>query len=132
MKWFIGVLLLLVVALIFDLSLLAYAMYALLAVLLVSRFLSRSWINNLQATREIDRLEANVGETVTVGVNVRNTGWLPVVWLQMRMRDIARGAAEVGALPRRFWRYFWLWFAIGVPALVLFLGIFWLMVAKPA
>ena len=70
MKWFIGVLLLLVVALIFDLSLLAYAMYALLAVLLVSRFLSRSWINNLQATREIDRLEANVGETVTVGVNV--------------------------------------------------------------
>lgn len=81
MKWFIGVLLLLLVALIFDLSLLAYAMYALLGVMLVSRFLTRTWINNLSATREIDRLQANVGDTVTVGVNVKNSGWLPVIWV---------------------------------------------------
>ena len=58
--------------------------------------------------------------------------WLPVVWLQMRMRDIARSGAEAGALPRRFWTFFWTWFGLGVPALFLFLGIFWLMVAKPS
>jgi uncharacterized repeat protein (TIGR01451 family) len=81
MKWFLGVLLLLAIALVFDLSLLAYAMYALLAVMLASRFLARTWINNLTATREVDRLEANVGDTVTVGVSVKNNGWLPVVWV---------------------------------------------------
>ena len=59
--------------------------------------------------------------------------WLPVVVLQMRMRDIAQAAAAASAvLPTRFWRLFWLWFALGVPALLLFLGIFWLMVAKPS
>ena len=58
--------------------------------------------------------------------------WLPVVWLQIRMRDIAQEAAQVGALPPRFWRFFWAWVVLGVPALLLFLVIFWLMIAKPA
>ena len=58
--------------------------------------------------------------------------WLPVVWLQIRMRDLAQDALQKGSLPPRFWRFFWLWVALGVPALVLFLAIFWLMVAKPA
>ena len=58
--------------------------------------------------------------------------WLPVVWLQIRMRDIAQDGLKKGALPARFWRFFWFWVALGVPALVLFLAIFWLMVAKPA
>jgi uncharacterized membrane protein len=57
--------------------------------------------------------------------------WLPVVWLQMRMRDVAVRASEDGLpLPPVFWRYFGWWMALGVPALFAFLGIFWLMVAK--
>jgi len=59
--------------------------------------------------------------------------WLPVVWLQMRLRDVAAQAlCEGGPLPPLYWRYFRWWFALGVPALGAFLAIFWLMVAKPA
>jgi uncharacterized membrane protein len=58
--------------------------------------------------------------------------WVPVVWLQMRLRDIAMEAAGTGAdLPPRYWRYFRTWVALGVPAFIAFVIIFWLMVAKP-
>jgi uncharacterized membrane protein len=58
--------------------------------------------------------------------------WLPVVWMQMRMRDLA--AAAVGndaSLPRAYHRLFWLWFAFGFPAFGAVVGIFWLMIARP-
>ncbi|OZI72571.1 DUF2269 family protein [Bordetella genomosp. 2] len=59
--------------------------------------------------------------------------WLPVVWLQMRLRDLARAAAARGAaLPPAYWRYFRLWFALGVVAFVAFVAIFYLMTVKPA
>lgn len=80
MNWLVGAVLLLIAALILDLGLLAYAMYALLAVLLVSRYLTRTWAENLRATRECNRLTAEVGETVAVVVNVENQGTLPVPW----------------------------------------------------
>jgi len=59
--------------------------------------------------------------------------WVPVVWLQMRMRDLALEPAAKGeALPPAFRRCFLAWFVLGVPALFAFLAIFHLMVAKPA
>ena len=59
--------------------------------------------------------------------------WLPVVWLQMRLRDLAAQALAANeALPRAYWQSFFLWVALGVPAFLAFLAIFWLMVAKPA
>ena len=59
--------------------------------------------------------------------------WLPVVWLQIRLRDTAIAAAAVGdQLPARYAGYLGYWAALGVPALVSFLVIFYLMVAKPA
>ncbi|MER8704018.1 DUF2269 family protein [Mesorhizobium sp. M0323] len=59
--------------------------------------------------------------------------WLPVVWMQMEMRKLASQAAAAGApLPPRYHRLFWLWFAFGFPAFAAVLGIFWLMVARPA
>lgn len=59
--------------------------------------------------------------------------WLPVVWLQMRMRDLAAQADAAGTpLSPQFWRCFWWWFGLGFPALGAFLAIFWFMVAKPA
>ena len=59
--------------------------------------------------------------------------WLPVVWLQMRLRDLARAACDTGTpLPPAYWRAFGAWVALGVPALGAFPAIFWLMVAKPA
>ncbi|MEH6437055.1 DUF2269 family protein [Massilia sp. DD77] len=58
--------------------------------------------------------------------------WLPVVWLQMRMRDMAAAAAAAGGeLPALYWRYFRIWVTLGVPAFIAFVVIFWLMVAKP-
>lgn len=59
--------------------------------------------------------------------------WLPVVWLQMRMRDAAAAADRSGEpLPSGFWRSFAWWVALGVVAFVAFLAIFYLMIFKPA
>ncbi|MGD0654039.1 MAG: DUF58 domain-containing protein [Thermoguttaceae bacterium] len=81
MKWFAAVVLILLIALAFGLGLMAYAMYALLGVMLLSRWLARYWIWNLSATRECNRYSVNVGDTVAVVIMVNNSGWLPVVWV---------------------------------------------------
>jgi uncharacterized membrane protein len=58
--------------------------------------------------------------------------WLPVVWMQMRMRDLAVFAVETGAkLPADYHRLFRSWFAFGFPAFASVLIIFWLMIARP-
>ena len=58
--------------------------------------------------------------------------WLPVVWMQMRMRDLAAAAAATGeSLPPEYHRLFRTWFAFGFPAFGAVLGIYWLMTAKP-
>jgi uncharacterized membrane protein len=58
--------------------------------------------------------------------------WLPVVWIQLKMRDMAQVAArEDSALPARYWRYLRLWVALGIPAFIAMVIVFWLMVAKP-
>ena len=58
--------------------------------------------------------------------------WLPVVWIQSQMRDLARDAAAGGApLPERYHRLFRIWVAFGFPGFGAVLLIFWLMIAKP-
>ena len=58
--------------------------------------------------------------------------WLPVVWLQIRLRDIAAAAARDGtALPPLYWTYFKTWVGLGGPAFIAFVFIFWFMVVKP-
>lgn len=58
--------------------------------------------------------------------------WLPVVFMQMRMRDLAEAAALAGvSLPAAYHRLFWTWFAFGFPAFAAVLAIFWLMIARP-
>jgi uncharacterized protein (DUF58 family) len=83
MRWFAAALLILLAALLLESGLLAYAMYVLLTLLLVSRLLARSWISGLGATRSADRLTADVGERVAVTVTVRNAAKLPVPWVLM-------------------------------------------------
>jgi uncharacterized membrane protein len=59
--------------------------------------------------------------------------WLPVVWMQMRMRELAGAAvAEGNPLPSAYYRLFWWWFAFGFPAFAAVLSIFWLMIARPS
>jgi len=58
--------------------------------------------------------------------------WLPVVWMQMQLREFAATAAREGTeLPRRYHVIFWWWFAFGFPAFAAVVAIFWLMIAKP-
>jgi uncharacterized membrane protein len=58
--------------------------------------------------------------------------WLPVVWLQIRVRDIARKAVTLGdPLPVEYERCMNLWFGLGWPAFAAVIAIFWLMVEKP-
>jgi uncharacterized membrane protein len=59
--------------------------------------------------------------------------WLPVVFMQIRLRDLAAEAAAGGKpLPAAYHRLFRWWFAFGFPAFAAVLAIFWLMIAKPA
>ena len=58
--------------------------------------------------------------------------WLPVVWIQTRMRDLAIEAANQDApLPLEYGRLFRLWFALGIPAFTAIVGLLWIMIAKP-
>ncbi|MFN4296873.1 MAG: DUF2269 family protein [Brevundimonas sp.] len=58
--------------------------------------------------------------------------WLPVVWIQARMRDLAVQAARSGEpLPAAYDRLFRIWFVCGFPAFGAVLAIIVLMVVKP-
>ena len=58
--------------------------------------------------------------------------WIPVVFIQLHMRRLAeRAASENARLPHEFTRLFRWWTALGVPAFVSLVVVFWLMVAKP-
>lgn len=58
--------------------------------------------------------------------------WLPVLWLQVRARDLAVAADARGEpLPPAYFRAMRWWFWLGWPAFLGVLWIFWLMVSKP-
>ncbi|MEH6660544.1 MAG: DUF2269 domain-containing protein [Parasphingorhabdus sp.] len=57
--------------------------------------------------------------------------WLPVVWLQIRLRNLARAAArKQEALTSQYYQLFKTWFTLGIPAFSAILVIVWLMLAK--
>jgi len=58
--------------------------------------------------------------------------WLPVVWIQHQLRNLAREAAASGSpLPERYFKLYRIWFACGFPAFFAVLAILWLMVTRP-
>lgn len=58
--------------------------------------------------------------------------WTPVVWLQIRIRNIVNSAvAQNAPLPPSYYRCMRAWFWLGWPAFVSLLAIFYLMVARP-
>jgi uncharacterized membrane protein len=58
--------------------------------------------------------------------------WLPILWLQIRMRDLARRAAADGVgLSLQYMLYYRWWQGLGWLAFTFLLAIFYLMIAKP-
>jgi uncharacterized membrane protein len=58
--------------------------------------------------------------------------WLPVVGIQIVLRNLAREAVDTGAeLPARYHRLFRIWFALGWPAFLGVIAIFALMIWRP-
>ena len=58
--------------------------------------------------------------------------WLPVVWLQIRMKAMAEEAlAGNGVLPQQYWDHAKLWERLGYPAFIAMAAVYFLMVYKP-
>ena len=58
--------------------------------------------------------------------------WVPVIFMQVEMRDLARVAAASGVpLPLRYFTLFRRWFLFGIPGFGSVMAILWLMIAKP-
>jgi len=58
--------------------------------------------------------------------------WLPVVWIQIQLRNMARDAAKNRQpLPARYHKLYRVWFVLGIPAFLSVLAIIWLMLRKP-
>ena len=59
--------------------------------------------------------------------------WIPVVFMQIEMRDLARAAVlQNQPLPARYFALFRRWFLFGIPGFGSVMIILWLMIAKPA
>jgi uncharacterized membrane protein len=64
---------------------------------------------------------------------VAGAAWLPVVWMQIRMREMAARAVRDNApLPAQYWSYLRVWVALGVVAFASLVVVFYLMVVKPS
>ncbi len=81
MRWIVGIVALLGLALVLQAGLVAFAGYVLLGVFLLSRFLAREWIANLHAERETDHSPREVGESIEVVMRIRNAGRWPIAWV---------------------------------------------------
>jgi uncharacterized membrane protein len=58
--------------------------------------------------------------------------WIPVIFIQIEMRDLARvAAARQQPLPPRYFSLFRRWFLFGIPGFGSVMAILWLMIAKP-
>ena len=59
--------------------------------------------------------------------------WLPVVWIQIQVARLSAQAARQGQpVPARVHRLMAWWYALGWPAFLGVIAIFWLMVFKPS
>ena len=58
--------------------------------------------------------------------------WIPVIFMQIELRDLARkAAAQQQPLPPRYFALFRRWLVFGIPGFGSVMMILWLMIAKP-
>lgn len=80
MTWVVMLLATWIVGMLFQLDALVYGAYVLGAVLLINGWLARSAAENLVVRRSVSLTEGNVGDTVTVLLEVENRGRMPALW----------------------------------------------------
>ncbi len=80
-RWLVVLVALIGLALALKAGLVAFAGYVCLGVLLLSRYLAKSWITHVEATREVPDGQREVGDTVEVVVTLTNTGTIPIGWM---------------------------------------------------
>ena len=81
MKWIVAAIALFFLALAFNLGLLVYAIYALMAVVIVAKLVTSRWSQSVRGRKGISRTRASIGETVDVEIEVENSGKWPVTWM---------------------------------------------------
>ncbi len=68
-----------------------------------------------------------------IGYLIAACCWFPVVYLQIKMRNLATAAdLNESPLPAAYYRYFKYWFYLGWPAFISLIVVFYLMTNKPA
>jgi uncharacterized protein (DUF58 family) len=80
-RWLIAIAVILLIAFAIQSGLLAYAAYVLLAVFLITRLLTKTGLNVIEAEREVSAEYLDAGQKLDVDVSVRNTGRVPIPWL---------------------------------------------------
>jgi uncharacterized membrane protein len=90
--------------------------------------LTGGWLMMLSATSFTERwLMASFGLYVVAGLF-----WVPVIFMQIEMRDLAKmAAAQNQPLPPRYFSLFRRWCLFGIPGFSSVMVILWLMIAKP-
>ena len=81
MKWFVAAILMLFVAMALNLSLLVYAMYAIIGILMISKWITSSWTQAVEAERVCDVEVAEIGDLVPVVIKIKHVGKLPIAWI---------------------------------------------------
>jgi uncharacterized membrane protein len=104
----------------------ADTLFTLTAVLLQP--LSGGWLMALSATTFAERWIA-----VSLALYaVAGLFWIPVIFMQIEMRNLARAAvAQSAPLPPRYFTLFRRWCVFGIPGFGSVMAILWLMIAKP-
>src|SRR4051794_10036894 len=81
MRWLVAAVALLLVAIVLQMGLFAYAMYVLLVLIVASRVLVNGWSANLSAAREMSRDRVKIGDSIAIVTVLENRSWIPVPWL---------------------------------------------------
>ena len=81
MKWIAAAILLLLVAMVLNLTLLVYAMYAIVAILFVSAWVTSRWTHDVEAERICDIETAEIGDLVPVLIKLKHVGRFPITWV---------------------------------------------------
>ena len=99
MRWPAFFILVLLAALALQAGLLAFAMYVLLGVVFLSRYLAKKWVGSLEVTRTSGAPEpAEIGDKVDIKILLKNTGTIRIAWVLIE--DLLPGKALKQKPPR--------------------------------